>query len=104
AVSAEAPERAGDRADRVGGCGHLPDGVVVSIRDVHVAGFVERQAIRTVQAGLGRGIGVAKVAEIAGSRERGDGSVGIHFANAAIRSVPDVEVSSTVKDDPGGKL
>ena len=106
AVAAEAARpRAGDGRDDPGRGIDLADAVVFSVRNVEVAGAVQRNPCGEVEPRRG---GRAAVAAEAGHPRPGDGrdvsGSGIDPADAVVEQVRNVEVAAAVQSKPRGAV
>ena len=101
----------GDAANphgRVHQCGGIAadaaNAVVENIRNEQAASAVERDRVRTVQAGDVRRAAVAEELLTVRAGDRSDNAgVRIDFANTIVAGVRDVDVSGNIDGDPGGR-
>ena len=93
------PRNRGDRPRRI----HLADAVVDWIGDVDVARPVHRHGRGETETGLGRWPPVPAAGGYSGPRNRRDRPRRIHFADAVVSGIGDVEVARPVhRHLPGG--
>src|SRR5439155_1371940 len=82
--------------------GDLPDAVVLTLRDVEVAGGIEGHADGFVELRGGRGAAVACETHRTCAGVGRDGAVGADLADAGVAAVCDVEIAGGIDGDAVG--
>ena len=101
-IPVEAPVAAAGKNIDDAVCGHHADGIVARDGDIDLAGGIHRQPRRQMEVGLGGEPGVAPEArgvDLAVTGERGDDALGVHFADAIVQRIGDVDIARGIERD-----
>ena len=93
----------GNRTDQTGTV-HFADPVVAAVGDVQVVVFIECQAERFVESRFQGWHVVAVVAVFSVTRKSLNDAFGVHFADAVVGAVGDVQVTLFVDHHPGRQV